>query len=590
MNNQNGRLLRMFHANAGKGGPPHDIALALVDKGQYDIIFLQEPWVDEDNGYRRTKTHTAYDTYSPVGNWDKTTRPRVMTYLSRRGKLIVDQLRPVRTRDALWIRIGELTIANFYRDPNVDTTLDLLLQWEVPNQCVIAGDFNACHSTWQAAATRNRGAIIAEVLVIPTRKKADDEERFLEVITEGARAIDSTRPDNIPALDKRAEELIFLFQNAIDASCKVVRRYAPQAPWWTPEYTEAHLFYTAARRAFTHDEIRAARTKGSSQFCPPPFEFDNKIYETQLERAEALRRATLERRDAADDIMNPWEGAYEETIPFDLTVSYGEAEDATTSTGNTSPGADNITVDLLKAAWPVVGEPIRQLYEQCLKIGYHPKCFKHAEVVMIPKPGKRDLSSPRSWRPISLLSCLGKGLERLIARRMAYASVTCGVLHPQQIGALPKRSAVDLVVSLTHIIGQALMAGKVATVATADVQGAFDAVMRNRPTLRLRQQGWPDAVSRWAASFMTDRYARVRLQETLTEDARLNCGLPQGSPVSPILFLLYTQPIPFIGKTVEVRNTQSIKTKFVAKAKRFCYADDTAMIRIGKSLSRKQQL
>ncbi|KAF5001010.1 hypothetical protein FDECE_11099 [Fusarium decemcellulare] len=412
---------------------------------------------------------------------------------------------------------------------------------------VTAGDFNAFHITWQAAATRDRGTDIAEwverndlallnphgvptnsygntidlafsniqwaettvedhlqttsdhfilsitlptrpkVPAIPTRKKVDDEERFLEVITEGTRAIDPSRPDDIPALDKRAEGLTSLLQTAIDASCKTM-------------------------------------------------------------------------------------------------ISCKEAGDATTSTGNTSLGADNSKVGLLKTAWPVVGELIRQLYEQCPKVGYHPKFFKQAEVVMIPKLGKRNLSSPRSWRPISLLSCLGKGHERLIARRMTYASVTRGVVHPRQIGALPKRSAVGLVASLTKTIEQTVVAGKVVTVSTADVQGAFNAVMRNRLTLRLRQQGWPDPISRWAASFMTDRYARIRLQETLTEDARLNCGLPQGSSASPILFLPHTQPVPYIRSTDEVTITQSIKAKFVAPAQRFSYADDTAMIRTGNSL------
>ncbi|HQT72233.1 MAG TPA: reverse transcriptase domain-containing protein, partial [Thiobacillus sp.] len=92
--------------------------------------------------------------------------------------------------------------------------------------------------------------------------------------------------------------------------------------------------------------------------------------------------------------------------------------------------------------------------------------FKEAEVVMIEKPGKRDLSKTRAWRPISLLSCLGKGLERLIARRLAWASIRYGILHPQQIGALPKRSAVDLVAALVHDIETALANGQVATLVT----------------------------------------------------------------------------------------------------------------------------
>ena len=251
----------------------------------------------------------------------------------------------------------------------------------------------------------------------------------------------------------------------------------------------------------------------------------------------ALRQATLERRTAEDDITNPWTSVSSpRSIPFPPEISLDEVQYATLHTGNTSPGSDSITVDLLKAIWHIIGTHVRRLFEGCLTTGHHPKPFKEAEVVMIAKPGRRDLTSPRAWRPVSLLSCLGKGLERLIARRLSWAAVHYSVLHPQQAGALPKRSATDLVAALIHDIEEAFARKKVATLVTMDIQGAFDTVMRNRLVLRLREQGWPDHLARWAESFMRDRSARVRYQDTLTPLTPLQCGLPQGSPVSPILF------------------------------------------------------
>ncbi|KAF5255354.1 hypothetical protein FOXYS1_14244 [Fusarium oxysporum] len=186
-----------------------------------------------------------------------------------------------------------------------------------------------------------------------------------------------------------------------------------------------------------------------------------------------------------------------------------EVQYATLSTGNTSPGSDNITVKLLEAVWHIIGTHVRRLFERCLTIGHHPKPFKEAEVVMIAKPGRRDFTEPRAWRPISLLSCLGKGLERLIARRLAWAAVHYSVLDPQQAGALPKRSATDLVTALIHDIEEAFARKKVATLVTMDVQGAFDTVMCNRLVLRLRKQGWPDHLTRWTGSFMGGRFGRV---------------------------------------------------------------------------------
>ncbi|OAA60619.1 reverse transcriptase [Akanthomyces lecanii RCEF 1005] len=72
-----------------------------------------------------------------------------------------------------------------------------------------------------------------------------------------------------------------------------------------------------------------------------------------------------------------------------------------------------------------------------------------------------------------------------------------------------------------------------------DIQDAFDTVMRNRLILRLHQQGWPEHLAMWAGSFMKDRSARARYQDITTPSSPLQCGLPQGSPASPVLFLLY---------------------------------------------------
>jgi hypothetical protein len=73
-----------------------------------------------------------------------------------------------------------------------------------------------------------------------------------------------------------------------------------------------------------------------------------------------------------------------------------------------------------------------------------------------------------------------------------------------------------LVAALIHDIEEAFARKKVVTLVTMDIQGAFDTVMRNRLVLRLREQGWPDHLARWAESFMGDRSARVRYQDTTT--------------------------------------------------------------------------
>lgn len=253
-------------------------------------------------------------------------------------------------------------------------------------------------------------------------------------------------------------------------------------------------------------------------------------------------------------------------IPWQDSLSKEEVQKATL-TKTTTPGIDGITTRLLKACWVYIEEQVRQLFQAFIQIGHFPLPFCKAEIVMIQKLGKTDLSSTRSWRPISLLSYLGKGLERLIARCMAYTALQEGVISPLQIGALPGRAAVDLTTCLTHEIERALNKGLTATLVTKDVKAAFDSVLRNRLILKLLQQGWPVNLVRLILAFASNRTALIRLEDIQTDEFPLSCGLSQGSPLTPITFLLYIADI-LLGNP----------------KRRFGYAEDIALAAIGPTL------
>ena len=150
---------------------------------------------------------------------------------------------------------------------------------------------------------------------------------------------------------------------------------------------------------------------------------------------------------------------------------------------------------------------------------------------MLTKPGRRDLTKINSFRPISLLSCLGKGLERSLARRLAYAS------------ALPKRSSLDLVAALVSDIEKALQQKQSAALLLLDVKGAFDAVSHSALLNRLRLQGWPPQIRNWIESFLADRSITLHYGAEKTSPATPHGGLPQGSPIWPIPFLLYVEKV-----------------------------------------------
>ena len=206
------------------------------------------------------------------------------------------------------------------------------------------------------------------------------------------------------------------------------------------------------------------------------------------------------------DPLEGWEaGELDPWLHCSHEISAEEAEANTVGITSTSPGVDRTTVRLLKAGWEYLGDKVRDLFNRCLSEAYYLRPWRLAEVAMIPKAGKRDLSSFRSWRPIALISCLGKGLERTMAKRMTWAAVKAGIVSLQQAGALPGRSATDLVASFLYDTEWALVMRRVVSILTMDVQGAFDALLRRRLLCRLRQQGWDINTLRLIDSFLTDR-------------------------------------------------------------------------------------
>ncbi|KAG7429106.1 hypothetical protein Forpi1262_v009436 [Fusarium oxysporum f. sp. raphani] len=236
-----------------------------------------------------------------------------MTYVRRDSKLSADQNRPYQSRDILWLTVNDTIVVNFYRQNDERDALDTLLQWPIPDRCLVAGDFNARHHTWQTGPTTNRGHEIASwasenglgllntsdiptnphgntidlafsnvplaeanvedhlatssdhftlSLTLPNvepaptqpgkiRATTDDElKRFVEIVELGSTAI-PVAASNPLELDKLASTLMSLLQSAAKAAGRPARKGARNAPWWTEECALA-----AARQAHAHTIVR----------------------------------------------------------------------------------------------------------------------------------------------------------------------------------------------------------------------------------------------------------------------------------------------------------------------------------------------
>ncbi|KAI0997208.1 hypothetical protein K3495_g10979 [Podosphaera aphanis] len=280
------------------------------------------------------------------------------------------------------------------------------------------------------------------------------------------------------------------------------------AQWWNDECKRKHREYkeargrlenaVQARKSFKHAVKAAKREHWGKQIENANIDAEVFIVmqwiSDPLERAEALRDTLLTRLNAARD-LSTWESEQPESILWSPTLSLEDVTSSTLGTGDKFPGSDKITVRLLRVCWSAIGDQVKTIFQACLEHGLFPSAFRVAEVILLPKPG-RDLVTAKGLRPISLLSCLGKGLEILVAKRMAWLAIKHRVIPQQLFGALLGRSAVDLVSCVVHDAEAAMRNSKVTAMVTLDVQGAFDTVLHKRLLHRMRNQGWPRSLCR----------------------------------------------------------------------------------------------
>ncbi|CAD6979736.1 unnamed protein product, partial [Tilletia controversa] len=113
-------------------------------------------------------------------------------------------------------------------------------------------------------------------------------------------------------------------------------------------------------------------------------------------------------------------------------------------------GPDEIGFAALRALWQVVNGFLHRPVCLSLAVGHMPASFKASTLVALRKPGRRDPSKPRSYRLIALQQCLGKVLERVLARRLTYIASHLNLVPTEQYGAMPGKSAVDAAVALHH--------------------------------------------------------------------------------------------------------------------------------------------
>ena len=176
-------------------------------------------------------------------------------------------------------------------------------------------------------------------------------------------------------------------------------------------------------------------------------------------------------------------------------------------------------------------ERITALVRAHIRLGFHPEHWKTAKGITIPKPGKSDYSQAKSYRVISLLDCMGKVIEKVVAYLLSNQCERTGAFHPGQYGSRPQRSAVDAVGLAMARTQEAWSKGKIVGALLMDVAAAFPSVAKDCLVKRMRELGLDENLVEWTNSFMEDRYVIMNIEGQDGERESVTTGLPQGSPV-----------------------------------------------------------
>ena len=221
-------------------------------------------------------------------------------------------------------------------------------------------------------------------------------------------------------------------------------------------------------------------------------------------------------------------------------------------------GPDHIPTKLLKTLADELTPIFTLFFQASLKQGTIPIDWTTANVVPIFKKG--DRLQPINYRPISLTSITCKMLEHIITSNIMQHLDSHNILHDAQHGFRKHRSTetqlIQLIDNLAHNIDNRIQTDAI----LLDFQKAFDKVPHHRLLYKLKYYGISPQALNWVHSFLTNRTQQVLLEGNMSSSINVTSGVPQGSVLGPLLFLIYINDLPDY-----IQNNSTVKL----------FADDT---------------
>ena len=204
---------------------------------------------------------------------------------------------------------------------------------------------------------------------------------------------------------------------------------------------------------------------------------------------------------------------------------------------NKSYGPYSFPTEIMHLVSAQISIPLSKIFNISVHNGTHPEKLKCADIIPIHKKGSNLIVS--NYRPISLLSNINKIFEKMMFKRISTFLEKYNLLHQLQFGFRKKHSTTHALVGISDKIQTALDEGNIACGIFVDFQKAFDTIHLSILLKKLEYYGFRGFINNWFSSYLTNRKQRVSINGYYSDYKLIKHGVPQGSVLGPLLFLLY---------------------------------------------------